>query len=164
MDNTVISAVVKAALRDQVAALSKALLNAQKAAAAGNKERAGREAVAAAQAAQATGAKFLALQVEVRVLPLPSVSSLPSNVALFALGTSGLCRWLRPQSELTGQQPSRHSSARFCVCSRRTGLPANTISTPKRRACEQAMAAHLIAHCPPAAAHTNPRPFTARCS
>jgi alanyl-tRNA synthetase len=67
VDNTVISAVVKAALRDQVAALSKALLNAQKAAAAGNKERAGREAVAAAQAAQATGEKFLMLQVEVRV-------------------------------------------------------------------------------------------------
>ena len=69
MDNTVISAVVKAALRDQVAALSKTLLSAQKAAAAGNKERAGKEAVAAAQAAQASGDKFLVLQVEVRSPP-----------------------------------------------------------------------------------------------
>lgn len=76
VDDTVIPAAVKSALRDRVSALTKTLLEAQKKAAAGNKERAGKEAVTAAQAAQANGDKFLVLQVEVRNNPSPWLARL----------------------------------------------------------------------------------------
>lgn len=60
-----VPAPVKAQLRADVAALSKALLAAQKDAAAGNKKKAIAEAVAAAGAASSEGAKFVALRVDV---------------------------------------------------------------------------------------------------
>lgn len=65
VDNTVIPAVVKAGLRAEISALTRASLEAQKKAASGNKNKAAGEAVAAAEAAQASGAKFIALQVDV---------------------------------------------------------------------------------------------------
>lgn len=104
MDHTVISAVVKAALRERVAALSKTLLNAQKAAAAGNKERAGKEAVAAAQAAQASGDKFLVLHVEVPGSPkapvLPSDRQKTIGATSLRQQTRGMWQWLRLHSSV----------------------------------------------------------------
>mmetsp|Transcript_19360 Transcript_19360/g.58510 ORF Transcript_19360/g.58510 Transcript_19360/m.58510 type:complete len:958 (+) Transcript_19360:236-3109(+) len=65
VEDAVVPAPVKAQLRADVAALSKALLAAQKDAAAGNKKKAIAEAVAAAGAASSEGAKFVALRVDV---------------------------------------------------------------------------------------------------
>lgn len=65
VEDAVVPAPVKAQLRAEVAALSKALLAVQKGAAAGNKRKAIAEAVAAAGAASAEGAKFVALRVDV---------------------------------------------------------------------------------------------------
>ena len=88
MDNTVIPAVVKAGLRAEISALTRASLEAQKKAAAGNKDKAAGEAVAAAAAAQASGAKFIALQVDVSCFQSDGVRKQTETRFKIAVGPS----------------------------------------------------------------------------
>lgn len=69
MDPAPIPAAQKAALRDQLAALQKRVLEGQKKASAANKQRATQAAVADADAAVAAGQKFGVIRVDVGLDP-----------------------------------------------------------------------------------------------